>query len=209
MLAETGTIVEKSMRTHFKRKIVEKFDDEIRFFKGWVDKPKTVGSVIPTSSVTARHMASVANPSAELPVLELGPGTGVITKAILEHGVKPENLYAVEYSEDFLDHLHQNYPGVNFVHGDAFDPQGIVEETGRTNFDSIISAVPLLNFPSAMRVEFVDTLLNLVPRGRPLMQLSYGPFSPVMAGRGDYQVKHFKWIARNVPPAQLWIYTRS
>ena len=78
------------------RKFAERFDEELRFFKGWIDKPRAVGSIVPTSSVTARRMASVIETGSGLPVLELGPGTGVITKAILERGVKPENLYAIE-----------------------------------------------------------------------------------------------------------------
>src|SRR5690606_26723620 len=103
------------------RSLAERFDEELRFFKGWIDKPRAVGSVVPTSSVTARRMASVVDPHSCLPVLELGPGTGVITKAILARGVKPENLYSIEYSEDFVAHLRQHYAGVNVIHGDAFD----------------------------------------------------------------------------------------
>ena len=71
----TGSGLRKSLAT--------KFDDELRFFKGWMDKPKAVGAIIPTSSVTARRMASVVNPASGLPVLELGPGTGVVSRAIL------------------------------------------------------------------------------------------------------------------------------
>ncbi|RWM78212.1 MAG: SAM-dependent methyltransferase, partial [Mesorhizobium sp.] len=93
-----------------RKALAEKFDDELKFFKGWIDKPKAVGSIVPTSSITARKMASVVNPKSGLPVLEVGPGTGVITRAILAQGVKPENLYAVEYSTDFVRHLRQLYP---------------------------------------------------------------------------------------------------
>ena len=83
-----------------KKALAEKFDDELKFFKGWIDRPKAVGSIVPTSSITARKMASIVNPASGLPVLEVGPGTGVITRAILARGVKPENLYALEYSPD-------------------------------------------------------------------------------------------------------------
>ena len=69
-----------------KERLGRKFDEEIRFFKGWMDGPKSVGAICPTSSITAKRMASVINPSSGLPVLELGPGTGVITKAIRTTG---------------------------------------------------------------------------------------------------------------------------
>ena len=74
------------MALRLKERLGKKFDEEIRFFKGMMQGPKTVGSIVPTSSITARKMASVANPRSDLPVLELGPGTGAITKAILAHG---------------------------------------------------------------------------------------------------------------------------
>ena len=106
---------------HGLRKVLtERFDDEVRFFMGWLHRPKAVGSIIPTSSTTARKMASVIDTDSGLPVLELGPGTGVITKAILARGVKPENLFAVEYSPEFVRHLKRHFPSVNVIAGDAF-----------------------------------------------------------------------------------------
>jgi phosphatidylethanolamine/phosphatidyl-N-methylethanolamine N-methyltransferase len=99
--------------TSLRKALAEKFDDELKFFKGWIDKPKAVGSIVPTSTIAARRMASVVNPDSGLPVLELGPGTGVITRAILARGVKPENLYSIEYSNDFVRHLTAQFPGVN------------------------------------------------------------------------------------------------
>src|SRR5690606_36222770 len=104
-----------------KERLGRKFDEEIRFFKGWIDGPKSVGAILPTSSVTARRMASVIEPSSGLPVLELGPGTGIITKAIVKRGVAPENVVSIEYSTDFYQHLTRTIPGVNFINGDAFD----------------------------------------------------------------------------------------
>lgn len=190
------------------KRISRRFDEELRFFKGWIDKPKAVGSIIPTSSVTARRMASIANPASGLPVLEVGPGTGVITKAIIEHGVKPENLYAVEYSEDFVAHLRERYPKVNVIHGDAFNLSDSLGEHRDLTFDCVVSGVPLLNFPVPMRVAYLEDLLSRIPNGRPIVQLTYGPRSPIPPGQGNYTVEHFDFIIRNLPPTQLWIYRR-
>ncbi len=191
------------------RKFAQKFDDELKFFKGWIDKPKAVGSIIPTSSVTAKRMASVVNTKSGLPVLEVGPGTGVITKAILKHGVKPTDLYAVEYSHDFVVHLKRNYPGVNVIEGDAFDLDKALGAKAGLTFDSVVSGVPLLNFPVAARVKYVESLLDRIPQGRPIVQLTYGPKSPVPPGLGDYTVERFDFIIRNIPPTTLWIYRRG
>lgn len=192
-----------------RRRFAEKFDEEVRFFKGWMDGPKAVGAVLPTSSVTARRMASVINPDSGLPVLELGPGTGVITKAILERGVRPENLWSVEYSADFVEHLNQEYPDVNVIHGDAFDLDSTLGDGRDTVFDSVISAVPLLSFPVEKRIATVEDLLNRIPAGRPMVQITYSPLSPVPGRRGDFSVEHHDFVFRNFPPAQLWIYRRN
>ena len=192
-----------------RKALAEKFDDELKFFKGWIDKPKTVGSIVPTSSITARKMASIVNPKSGLPVLEVGPGTGVITRAILAQGVKPENLYAVEYSTDFVRHLRRLYPGVNVIEGDAFNLDATLGDRRDMVFDSVVSGVPLLNFPVVQRIAYIESLLDRIPAGRPIVQLTYGPMSPIPAGRGDYTVEHFHFVFRNIPPTQLWIYRRK
>ena len=193
---------------NFSERFARRFDDEIRFFKGWIDGPKAVGAIMPTSTVTARSMASVINPASGLPVLELGPGTGVITRAILARGIAPANLVSIEYSHDFHSRLKLDFPEVRFVRGDAFDLDTTLEEMNIGLFDSVISGIPLLNFPMARRVGLIEDLLDRLPPGRPVVQFSYGPISPV-AGRGSsFSVIHHDFVMRNVPPARLWLYRR-
>lgn len=191
------------------RKFAEKFDDELKFFRGWIDKPKAVGAIIPTSSVTARRMASVIDVKSNLPVLEIGPGTGVITKAILAKGVKPRNLFAVEYSHDFVEHLRRLYEGVNVIEGDGFDLDTTLGEHAGLTFDCVVSGVPLLNFSVERRVAYLENLLKRIPHGRPVVQITYGPKSPIPPGQGDYSVERFDFVLRNIPPARLWIYRRA
>ncbi|OWV96308.1 SAM-dependent methyltransferase [Rhizobium sp. R72] len=197
------------MALRLKERLGKKFDEEIRFFKGMMQGPKTVGSIVPTSSITARKMASIVNLHSGLPVLELGPGTGAITKAILGRGVKPENLVAVEYSTDFYEHLVRLYPGVNFINGDAFNLDKTLGAMKDQKFDSVVSAVPLLNFPMQARIALLESLLDRLPAGRPVVQISYGPVSPIIARPDRYHIQHFDFIVRNIPPAQLWIYRRG
>lgn len=192
-----------------RRTFVERFDEELRFFRGWIDKPKAVGSIIPTSAVTARRMASVADPASGDLVLELGPGTGVITRAILERGVKPENLVSVEYSRDFYNRLKADLPEVNFVHGNAFELDTVLAPWKGRTFNSVVSAIPLLNFPMADRIALIEKLLDLLPAGRPVVQITYGALSPVPAKHGSYAVERFDFVVRNIPPAHLWVYRRG
>ncbi|WP_455274951.1 phospholipid N-methyltransferase PmtA [Rhizobium herbae] len=197
-----------TMRMRFKERLVQKFDEEVRFFKGWQKDRKGVGAVIPTSSVTARRMASVVDHKSGLPVLELGAGTGVITKAILERGLEPGNIVSVEFARHFYDDLLSRYPGVDFRNGDAFDLHTTLGERRDDLFDCVISAVPLLSFPMEKRVALIEDLLSRVPAGRPVVQITYGPLSPVCAMCERYTISHFDFVLRNIPPAQLWIYSR-
>ena len=197
------------MSMGFPGRFARRFDDEIRFFKGWIDGPKAVGAIMPTSSVTARSMASVVDPASGLPVLELGPGTGVITRAILARGVAAPDLVSIEYSPVFHARLQIDFPGVRFIRGDAFNLDDTLGELKTALFDSVVSGIPLLNFPMASRVQLIEDLLDRVPPGRPVVQFSYGPSSPVISNDASFQVVHHDFVLRNVPPARLWIYRRN
>jgi phosphatidylethanolamine/phosphatidyl-N-methylethanolamine N-methyltransferase len=196
------------MELRLKERLGRKFDEEIRFFKGWMDWPKSVGAILPTSGVTARRMASVITPESGLPVLELGPGTGIITKAILQKGITPENVVSIEFSTDFYQHLTKTFPRVNFINGDAFDLEKTLGQFRDRKFDAVISAIPMLSFPMERRIALLEDLLDRMPRGRPVMQITYGPVSPIVARPDRYQIKHYDFVVRNIPPAQLWTYTR-
>ncbi|MFB2553113.1 phospholipid N-methyltransferase PmtA [Ensifer soli] len=197
------------MNFRLKERFGKKFDEEIRFFKGWMSNTKAVGSIIPTSAVTARRMASVVNPQSGLPVLELGPGTGVITKAILERGLPPERLVSIEYSHDFYEHLLTRFPGVDLIQGDAFSLDETLGHRRDFTFDCVISGIPLLNFPMKRRVALIENLLSRIPPGRPVMQITYGALSPIVAMPARYQISRFDFVVRNIPPAHLWVYRKQ
>lgn len=190
------------LREHFERK----FDEEIRFFKGWQRDKKGVGALLPTSAVTARRMADVIDTSSGLPVLELGAGTGVITKAILERGVAPRDLVSIEYAPHFCDLLRKRFPDVDIRNGDVFELDRVLADRCGQTFDCVISAVPMLSFPLERRIALMKDLLSRIPRGRPVVQITHGPMSPLPAMPDIYTIAHLDFIMRNLPPAQLWIY---
>lgn len=192
-----------------KERLGRKFEEEVQFFKCWQKDKKGVGALMPTSVHAARRMASVVNPASGLPVLELGAGTGVITKAILATGIKPQQLVSVEYSEDFYHRLRRQFPDVDVRLGDAFALDEVLAERKAEQFDCIISAVPMLSFPMEQRVALLEDLLARIPAGAPVIQITYGPLSPVIKMPERYIVSHYDFVVRNIPPAQLWTYRRA
>jgi phosphatidylethanolamine/phosphatidyl-N-methylethanolamine N-methyltransferase len=191
------------------RQFRSRFSEELRFWSGLRDQPKAVGAVWPTGQIMARRMASVTDPKSSLPVLELGPGTGVITRAILGHGIKPQQLYAVEYSHAFVSELKIRFPHVHVIEGDAFNLDETLGRASNLTFDCAISALPLLNFPTALREHFINDVLSRLSPGRPMIQFSYGPFAPVPPKKGLWTVERYDFVLRNIPPARLWLYRRA
>ncbi len=196
------------MINNFARNLRSRFADELRFVANAKAQPKTIGAVWPTGAVMARRMASIVDPNATLPVLELGPGTGCITKAILARGLAPGKLFAVEYAPEFLTELKRRFPETNILAGDAFNLDETLGEYCDQKFDCAVSALPLLNFPLAMREHLLADVLGRLSAGRPMIQFSYGPFAPVAAKPSCWTVERYDFVLRNIPPARLWLYRK-
>jgi phosphatidylethanolamine/phosphatidyl-N-methylethanolamine N-methyltransferase len=196
-----GHPLPRQLTTHLSR--------NFRFIKGLVSQPRSVGAIVPTSVYMARRMASVANAASGLPVLELGPGTGVVTRALIRSGISPRKIVAIEYSSHFARHLRADFPDITLIEGDAFRLEAALAGCGFNRFDCVISGLPLLNFGVRQRISLVEDCLRRIPPGRPMIQFSYGPVSPVPEARGHYTVEHFGLEIRNIPPARMWIYRRA
>ncbi len=205
------------MQTGFGRKLANRLSGKLDFYKGWLANPKGVGAIAPSSPAVAKKMADVVRPDNQKMVMELGPGTGVFTEAILARGVPSANLIAIEYNESFLPGLRRRFPDVTFIHGDAFDIARIVAEHSREHsggqpvekFDAIISGLPLLNFSLDQRFQFVETMLDQLEPGRPLVQFSYGLGPPVPDHSRQFVVERLATVLGNLPPARIWSYRRA
>ena len=85
--------------------IEKRIADEARFFRSWLDNPALAGAVSPSGRFLARMMARYVDPIKGGPIVELGPGTGAITEALLERGIAPGRLFLVEFDPRFLQAL--------------------------------------------------------------------------------------------------------
>ena len=107
----------------FKSRVSEakaKLGDEARFIKSWIDDPRRTGSVTPSSPALAKRMASFVDPEQSGPVIEIGPGTGPVTEALIERGIDESRLILVEYSPEFCELLSKRFPRATIVQGDAY-----------------------------------------------------------------------------------------
>ncbi|HWC63926.1 MAG TPA: methyltransferase domain-containing protein [Rhizomicrobium sp.] len=144
----------------------------LRFLRALMARPKNVGAIAPSGRALANAMARQINPDSSGPVLELGPGTGAITQAILEQGVAPGRLTLVEYDPDMAVFLAGRFEGVDIIQGDAFDLSHTLGAKAEVKFSAILSGLPLLNFPLARRRQYLEGACRLLSPGAPFVQFS-------------------------------------
>ena len=183
------------------------FSDNLRFLRALIARPKSVGAIAPSSRGLARAIARQIDPARPGPVLELGPGTGVITAVLLERGIAPDRLIAVEYDPDFAAGIASRFAGMHVIQGDAFDLDRTLGRHGDTPFAGIVSGLPLLNFPMARRHALMDGALARLAPGAPLVQFSYGLHAPMVPPAG-HSVVCTNLVWANLPPARVWVYRK-
>jgi phosphatidylethanolamine/phosphatidyl-N-methylethanolamine N-methyltransferase len=184
------------------------FADEVRFLRNWVERPLSVGAVAPSSPALARLMASYIDTANGGAVVELGPGTGVVTDAIIARGVRPEDVYSIEYGAEFFQHLRKRLPEVNFIHGDAFQLKHLVSGKARQPLAAVVSSLPLFTRPLPERIRLIEDSLSMLAPGAPFIQFSYALVPPVPQGAGEFQLERSNWVIFNLPPARVWVYRR-
>ncbi len=184
-----------------------RFADTLRFLRALIARPRHVGAVLPSGDALAAAMARQIDMARAGPVLELGPGTGVITRAILARGGTPARLVAVEYDEGFAHRLTLRFPAVEVIRGDAFDLDAALGVREPAPFAAILSGLPLLNFPEGARSRLLEGALARLAPDAPFIQFSYGLKPPIAPPQG-YGVTRAAFVLRNVPPARVWVYRR-
>ncbi len=181
--------------------------EEWRFLRGLVQRPRLVGAIAPSSATLARALAAQI-PDSPGPILELGPGTGIVTEAILARGIAPERLTAIEYDADFAQRVAERFPGMRVIAGDAYDLANTLGEAFTQPFAAIVSSLPLLNEAPARRQKLLDDAFDRLAPGAPFIQFSYG-LKPPVAATPPISVNRAALIVLNLPPARVWVYRKT
>jgi phosphatidylethanolamine/phosphatidyl-N-methylethanolamine N-methyltransferase len=183
-----------------------RFDDEVHFLRTWIEKPLSTGAVMPSSKVLARTMASYVDPDSAGPVIELGPGTGPVTQALVEHGVDPARLVLVEFNPSFCRMLRSRYPAATVVQGDAYRLKHLLDTTLREPAAAIVSGLPLVTKPLRTRLRLISEAMTLLAPSAPFVQFTYAMVPPIPKRLNGIRVEASPLIWLNLPPARVWIY---
>ena len=185
---------------------------ELVFFSKWLKSPLSVASVTPSSTQLAKAMAS-SLPDKEGLVVELGGGTGPITYALLEAGVRPDQLVVIERDPHFHRYLQKRFPGINVVCGDALRLKSLTEVlSANTATRAVVSGLPLLSMKAFTQKQLLEQSMFLTGGKGPFIQFSYGLTSPVKKAveKELGLVSHcVAQVWRNVPPAKVWTYEQN
>jgi phosphatidylethanolamine/phosphatidyl-N-methylethanolamine N-methyltransferase len=185
-----------------------RLDDEVRFLRSWIEKPLHVGAVMPSGRVLARTMAQYVERDSSAPVVELGPGTGAITSALIEHGIDQKRLVLVEYNPSFCALLRDRYPHAKVVQGDAYALRDSLWNILNAPASAVVSGLPLVTKPMLTRLKLIrDAFVALAP-GAPFVQFTYSVAPPIPRSLPGVSTEASERIWMNLPPARVWVYRK-
>jgi phosphatidylethanolamine/phosphatidyl-N-methylethanolamine N-methyltransferase len=203
-----GRKIEQQIK-QFELKKGIRLDDEVRFLRSWFERPLTMGAVTPSGKILARTMASYVDPNSTGPVVELGPGTGPVTEALVEAGVEPSRLVLVEFNPTFCRILRSRYPDATLVQGDAYSLRRLLETLLLQPAAAVVSGLPLITKPIRMRLRLIRDAFDLMVPGAPFVQFTYSVASPLPKRLGGFSVEASERIWMNLPPARVWVYRKT
>ncbi len=204
--------IEKKIETHFRRfeqKNRIPLDDEMRFIRSWIEKPLSIGSVTPSSRALARAMAAYVDPRSKGPVIELGPGTGPVTEALVAHGIDPARLILLEFDPTFCRLLRRRYPAATVVEGDAYSLKRALGSHLAAPAAAVVSGLPLFTKPLTTRLKLVYEAFALMLPGAPFVQFTYATVPPIPKALDRVRAEASERIWMNIPPARIWVYRKD
>jgi phosphatidylethanolamine/phosphatidyl-N-methylethanolamine N-methyltransferase len=192
------------------KKLIAALTDSSLFLREWLANPQRTGSVAPSSPMLTSAMARWLPRDSDSYVLELGPGTGAVTDALLKRGLREDRLVAIEHNPALAIHLRKRFPRAHIITGDAWQLDELLREHSPVigSVGAVISSLPLLNFPKAQADALAQKIrVILEPRGR-WVQYSYHITQGRCRGGEDFRLLASKIVWLNFPPARVHVFQK-
>ena len=187
----------------------DRFQDEARFLRSWLERPLVMGAVTPSGKILARTMASFVDRRIPGPVVELGPGAGPVTDALIRRGVAQDRLVLVEYSPEFCQLLKRRFPKATIIQGDAYDLRETLSDILKEPAAATVSSLPLFTRPMQERVSLLEAAQDLMHPGAPFIQFTYAVVPPIPKSLHGVSTEASERIWMNLPPARVWVYRKD
>jgi phospholipid N-methyltransferase len=171
------------------------------FAREWLNEPFKIGAVWPSSSQLAKEMAGRVPAEGNGLVVELGGGTGAVTQALLERGIRAERLLVIERSPAFVRHLRKRFPSVKVVQGDAARLADLVKPGSRV--DAIVSSLPLRSLSRRDSAAIVAQWRSLLAAGGTVVQFTYDLLGLGRGAPAGFFKRAREIVWANLPPARV------
>jgi phosphatidylethanolamine/phosphatidyl-N-methylethanolamine N-methyltransferase len=175
------------------------------FLRRWARNPLQMGSLVPSSPALGRRVAALTRHAPGQRVVELGAGTGAISRALLAHGVPAERLAVVEIVPEMAEHLEATLPGVAVIRGDAFALADALPRAWHGRIGTVICGIPLVLLPLERQRAFVRAVEAVAP-GQGFLLYTYCITSPLPWRQLGLTATREAWTPWNLPPASVWRY---
>ena len=165
----------------------------------------SIASFAPSSRFLARMITKGIDYDHAKCIVELGAGTGPITKELVKR-VKPHTkLIVVELDPDFCQRLRVRFPGTDIVEGDAAQIDKLLADRGITEVDHIVSGLPLPSFPAKLRDAILASSARALGANGTFRQLTNMPWVYWRLYRGYFTDVRFNLVPLNLPPAGVYV----
>jgi phosphatidylethanolamine/phosphatidyl-N-methylethanolamine N-methyltransferase len=192
------------------KRLLATLSDTTLFLQEWLANPRRTGSIVPSSRQLARAMAHWLPANPESFVLELGPGTGIVTEALLQRGLREEKLVAIENNPKLARLLQKRFPRAHILTGDAWHLDDLLRNH-RERIESVgavISSLPLLNFSEEQAEALAQKIRAVLePQGN-WVQFTYRIHKLRPRGASSFRLHASKIVWLNLPPARVSVFQK-
>ena len=180
----------------------------LSFISQFLKNPKEIGAILPSSPMLGKTMAGFVPDYEDRYVVELGPGTGPITKALLKVGLHEENLICLEQSNKMVIHLQNRFQNLNVIQGDACELSSLLKEKSG-HVHAIVSSLPLKSIPDDIVNKIIDQMYASLSENGIVIQFTYDlrpRRSPLLS---KFNRLKSKLVLGNLPPARVDVFTKK
>jgi phosphatidylethanolamine/phosphatidyl-N-methylethanolamine N-methyltransferase len=179
--------------------------DVTLFLRRWLSNPLQMGSIVPSSPRLGELIAAQIDKNSNSLVLELGAGTGAITRSLIKSGIAPGRIAVVEIVPEMADHLQVKFPATTVLQADAFNlPLSLLRKTGK-EVGTVICGIPLVLLGEEKQRQFIQQVEAVAP-GRGFLLYTYCITSPLPYRTLNLEARRLAWTPKNFPPASVWHY---
>lgn len=190
------------------RNLIAALSDSTVFLREWLANPHRTGSVAPSSPQLADAMARWIPSDPESFVLELGPGTGPVTEALIKRGLREEKLVAIEHNPKMAGLLREKFPRAQIITGDAWQLDELLRGRQIESVGAVISSLPLLNFSEEQAEALAQKIRSVLEPDGNWVQFTYRIHKLRPRGASTFKLRASKIVWLNLPPARVSVFQK-